>query len=180
MLMDADAAFLVVIDMQERLLPAMKDNALVEHNCSILMQTARQLELPTVVSEQYPKGLGRTVQALADLAPEGSVFPKVEFSCARDPNIMAHIEGWSRKQAILCGVEAHICVLQTALDLKQRGYDVFVAVDATSSRADPSKEIARDRMIASDITVVTTEMVVFELVRTAASPQFKTLSKLIQ
>jgi nicotinamidase-related amidase len=104
----------------------------------------------------------------------------VEFSCARDPALMAHIESLGRKQAILCGLEAHICVLQTALELKQRGFEVFVAVDATGSRAGLSKEIARDRMNAAGITVVTTEMVVFEMMKTAAVPQFRPLSKVIQ
>jgi nicotinamidase-related amidase len=180
MLVSAATAFLLVVDVQERLLPVIADNAEVERNCSILMQAASQMEVPVVVSEQYPKGLGRTVPALAELAREDAIYVKVEFSCARDPALMAHIESLGRKQAILCGLEAHICVLQTALELKQRGFEVFVAVDATGSRAGLSKEIARDRMNAAGITVVTTEMVVFEMMKTAAIPQFRPLSKAIQ
>lgn len=180
MLIDAANAFLTVIDMQERLLPAIADNEVVERNCSILLQAANQMNVPTVVSEQYPKGLGQTVPGLAGFVKGDAIFPKVEFSCARDSALLKQMEQLGRKQAILCGVEAHICVLQTALELQQQGFEVFVAVDATGSRSQASKEIARDRMNAAGISLVTTEMVVFEMVQTAAAPQFKALSKLIQ
>ncbi|WP_309085747.1 hydrolase [Chelativorans sp.] len=180
MLIDAAKAFLAVIDVQERLLPVIADNEAVERNCSILIQAAGQMNVPTVVSEQYPKGLGKTVPGLADLVKGDAIIPKMEFSCARDPALMKLMEQFGRKQAILCGVEAHICVLQTALELQQRGFEVFVAVDATGSRSQSSKEVARDRMNAAGISLVTTEMVVFEMVRTSAAPQFKALSKLIQ
>lgn len=180
MLVEATTAFLLVIDVQERLLPAVANNVAVERNCAVLLKAASEMEVPAVVSEQYPRGLGKTVPALAELVGDDAIFAKVEFSCARDLGLMAHIEGLGRKQAILCGLEAHICVLQTALELKRRGFEVFVAVDATGSRADSSKEIARDRMNAAGIAIVTAEMVVFEMMKTAAAPQFKLLSKLIQ
>lgn len=179
-MIDAEGALLLVVDVQERLLPAMSEPAVIERNCSVLMESAQQLGVPMLLSEQYPKGLGHTIPSLAANAPEGSTFAKVDFSCCRDAAIMKEIENFSRKQAILCGVESHVCVLQTALDLQQRGFDVFVAIDATGSRSEESKQIARDRMVAAGVTVVTTEMVVFELLKTAASPQFKALSRLIQ
>ncbi len=180
MLIDAAKAILMMVDVQERLLPAIAHKAAVEKNSAILLQAARQMQVPAVVSQQYPKGLGQTVPSLAQFVPEGSTFDKVEFSCARDPALMNHIAGLGRTQAVLCGVEAHICVLQTALDLKDRGYEVFVAVDAIGSRADLSVDVARARMAAAGVSLVTSEMVVFEMMRTAASPQFKALSKLIQ
>lgn len=180
MLIDSDTAFLLVIDVQERLLPAMADPAEVERNGSILMEAANKMDVPLLLSEQYPRGLGQTVQGLASSAGENAVFAKVDFSCCRDAAIMAQIERLGRKQAVLCGVESHVCVLQTALDLKHRGFDVFVAIDATGSRTHQSRQIAHDRMIAAGVTVVTTEMVVFELLKTAAASQFKSLSKLIQ
>lgn len=180
MLIDAAQAFLMVVDVQERLLPAIAQKEAVERNSAILLQAARQMQVPAVVSQQYPRGLGQTVASLAQHAPENATFDKLEFSCARDPAIMAHIDGLGRRQAILCGVEAHICVLQTALDLKERGYAVFVAFDAIGSRTELSRSVAGDRMAAAGITMVTSEMVVFEMMRTAASPQFKVLSKLIQ
>jgi nicotinamidase-related amidase len=180
MLIDAAKAFLMVVDVQERLLSAIAHKTAVEGNSAILLQAARQMQVPAVVSRQYPKGLGPTVASLAQFVPENSTFDKVEFSCARDPVLMDHIDGLGRRQAVLCGVEAHICVLQTALDLKERGYEVFVAVDAIGSRADLSRDVARERMAAAGAILVTSEMVVFEMMRTAASPQFKILSKLIQ
>lgn len=180
MLVETTTAFLLVIDVQDRLLPAIANKDVVERNCAILMKAASQLGVPAIVSEQYPKGLGKTVPALAELVGNDAIFAKMAFSCARDPALMAHLEGLGRKQAILCGVEAHICVLQTALELNHRGFEVFVAIDAAGSRDDLSKEIARDRMSAAGISVVTTEMVVFEMMKTAAAPQFKLLSKLIQ
>lgn len=180
MLIDASSAFLTVIDMQERLLPVMADNEAIERNCSILLQAANQMNVPSVVSEQYPKGLGQTVAGLAGFVKGDAVFSKVEFSCARDSYLIEQMEQLGRRQAILCGIEAHICVLQTALELQQRGFDVFVVVDATGSRSQASKTIANDRMSAAGISLVTTEMVVFEMLQTAAAPQFKTLSRLIQ
>lgn len=180
MLIDAARAFLMVVDVQERLLPAIAHKADVESNTAILLKAARQMQVPVVNSQQYPKGLGPTVASLAQLVPENATFAKVEFSCARDPVLMDHIDSLGRRQTVLCGVEAHICILQTALDLKERGYEVFVAVDAIGSRADLSRDVARERMAATGVTLVTSEMVVFEMMRTASSPQFKVLSKLIQ
>lgn len=180
MLVEATIAFLLVIDVQERLLAAVANAVTVERNCAVLMKAASEMDVPAVVSEQYPKGLGKTVPALAELVGADAIFAKVEFSCARDPVLMAHIEGLGRKQAILCGLETHICILQTALELQHRGFEVFVLVDATGSRTDSSKAIARDRMNAAGISVVTAEMVVFEMMKTAAAPQFKPLSKMIQ
>ena len=180
MLIDASSAFLTVIDMQERLLPVMADSEAIERNCSILLQAANQMNVPSLVSEQYPKGLGQTVPTLAGFAKGDAIFSKVEFSCARDSALIKQMEQFGRKQAILCGIEAHICVLQTALELQQQGFEVFVAVDAIGSRSQASKIVASDRMSAAGISLVTTEMAVFEMVRTAAAPQFKTLSKLIQ
>lgn len=180
MLIDAARAFLMVVDVQERLLPAIAHKADVEGHSAILLKTARLVQVPVVNSRQYPTGLGPTVASLAQLVPDNATFDKVEFSCVRDPVLMGHIDGLGRRQALLCGVEAHICVLQTALDLKERGYDVFVAVDAVGSRADLSRTVACNRMAAAGVTLVTSEMAVFEMMRTAASPHFKVLSKLIQ
>lgn len=179
-LLDAKSSFLLLIDMQERLLPVISGSDIVERNCAILLQAARQMRVPGIISEQYPKGLGKTVPALSQLASADAIMEKVEFSCARNADLIARIEATNRKQAVLCGVESHICVLQSALELKARGFDVFVAIDGTGSRNDQSKEIATDRMLAAGVTVVTTEMVVFEFARTAASSDFKYLAKLIQ
>lgn len=180
MLIDAATSLLLMIDMQERLLPAISGRNEVERNCAILVKAASRREAPVVVTEQYPKGLGRTVPGLSELLPTHSIMEKLEFSCARNMAIMNRLEAAQRKQAVLCGVEAHVCVLQTAVDLQSRGFDVFVAIDACGSRRDESKQVASARLSAAGVSVVTTEMVVFELLETAGSPVFREVSKLIQ
>ena len=180
MLIYPATSLLLMIDMQERLLPAMSGGAQVERNCSILVRAASRKAVPTVATEQYPKGLGRTVSGLSDLLPENSIVEKLEFSCARNAAIMTWLEATGRRQAVLCGVEAHVCVLPPAMDLQARGFDVFVAIDACASRKDESRRMASARLSAAGISVVTTEMVVFEMIETAGSPDFRELSKLIQ
>lgn len=180
MLINAASSLLLIIDMQERLLPAISDASDVERNCAILIKAASRRGAPLVVTEQYPKGLGRTVPGLSELLPQNSTMEKLEFSCARNAEIMKRLEATGRKQVVVCGVEAHVCVLQTAMDLQSRGFDVFVAIDACGSRREESKQVASARLSAAGISVVTTEMVVFEMLETAGSPDFRELSKLIQ
>jgi nicotinamidase-related amidase len=180
MLIDAATSLLLMIDMQERLLPAMSSGSDVERNCGILVRAAPRKGVPVVATEQYPKGLGRTVPGLSGLVPGDSIMEKLEFSCARNSAIMERLEATGRKQAVLCGIEAHVCVLQTAMDLRSRGFDVFVAIDACGSRRDESLTVASARLRAAGISVVTTEMVVFEMLETAGSSDFRELSKLIQ
>ena len=183
MLLDASKATLLLVDMQERLLPAMMGGLDVEERCGILLKAARALDVPVTVSEQYPKGLGHTVEKLGHAAAGSPVFPKLAFSCWRDPALKAHMIAHheaGRPLVILAGIEAHICVLQTAVDLAAAGFGVFAVADAMASRAAASHTLALDRMRQNAVSVVTTEMVVFELLREAGSPQFKALSALIR
>lgn len=180
MLIDKAAAQVLIIDVQERLLPAMADAGGVVAASAKLLQAAAHLNVPVTVSEQYPRGLGPTVPELAALAPEGSIMDKVHFSCAADEGIMNRIAASGRKQVVICGVEAHVCVLQTAISLKECGLEPFVVMDGVSSRLPSSVDLASRRLTGSDVTQVNAEMVLFEWMGQAGTPEFKALSPLVR
>lgn len=181
MLLDAAKASLLLIDMQERLLPAMAEAERVLAKTQILMTAARELGLPVTQSEQYPKGLGHTVAQLA--SNEAKVFEKLSFSCWRDEALRQHFvalhEG-GRPQVMVAGVEAHVCALQTCVDMAQAGFAVYAVADAMSSRTPESTALACQRMAHAGVEVVNTEMAVFELLGSAGTAQFKSLSALVK
>jgi nicotinamidase-related amidase len=179
MLLERDKSRLLMVDVQERLLPAMSDPALVLKNGGRLLEAARTLAVPVVVSEQYPAGLGRTVAELTNLAPANAVHEKVEFSCFANPALHAALSVPDR-QTVIFGIEAHVCVLQTAVEMTAAAHDVTIVVDAIGSRAADSKEIALRRMQDAGIRLATTEMVLFEWLRRAGTPEFKSISRLIR
>jgi len=181
MLLDAAKTSLLVIDVQERLLPAMAAPEQVVAKTTILLKAARELGLTITLSEQYPRGLGHTVPELA--GNDATVFEKLSFSCWRDAAIKDHFikmhEG-GRPLVIVAGIEAHVCVLQSCIDLANAGFGVYAVADATSSRSASSAGLAFDRMRNVGVQVVNTEMVVFELLERAGTPQFKSLSAVIK
>jgi nicotinamidase-related amidase len=180
MLLDAAHSFLVVVDVQERLAPAMNAGEDAIARCALLMKAARRLEVPILLSEQYPKGLGPTVPAIAALAPEDATVAKLHFSCAEEPAFMDKVETLRRDHAVICGIEAHVCVLQTAIGLADRGYAVIVVEDALASRKESDKAAALRRMERAGVSVVTAEMVVFEWLGQAGTDAFKELSQLLR
>lgn len=180
MLLTADQTLLITIDIQDRLLPAIHDGARVQRNAAILLQAANILQIPALLTEQYPKGLGRTVPQIRAAAGDSPMLEKVHFSAWGDDAIRAHIQGLQRPSVVITGVEAHVCVLQTALDMAAAGYRVAVVTDAISSRHPDSAMVARDRMADAGITLATTEMCIFEWLGTASHPAFKALSALIK
>jgi nicotinamidase-related amidase len=183
MLIEAQKSTLLLVDVQERLLPAMAVPEEVVKRCSILLKAARALDVPVAVSEQYPKGLGHTVPELKAEIGNAPVFEKLAFSCWKDAAIKDHMIGHHERQrplVILAGIEAHVCVLQTAADLSVAGFGVFAVADAMSSRAPSSHALALDRMRQSGVSVVNTEMVVFELLKQAGTAEFKALSALVR
>jgi len=180
MLLDAERSSLLVVDVQEGLISVMSEPRPVYRNCAILMRAAARLGLPVTISEQYPKGLGHTVGELRDLAGPEAVVEKIHFSCAFSPEVKARLDGLERPQAVVAGIESHICVLQTAIGLKEAGYQVAVVADACSSRAPANYQAAMERLRANGVEVVTTEMVVFEWLHCAGTPEFKELSALIK
>jgi nicotinamidase-related amidase len=179
-LIERNKAQLLIIDMQERLLPAMAAPERTLKNAVILAKAARTLDLPLTVSEQYPKGLGHTVEALKAEIGNIPIEEKLEFSCWRNARLKERLTVQGRAQIVVLGIEAHVCVLQTAMDLKGAGFQVFAVADAMSSRADTSQAAAQERMRQADIFIATTEMVVFEALGAAGSAEFKQFSALIR
>lgn len=180
MLIDAKKSALLVVDVQEKLMPAMAEPDRVIDNCTVLLKAAARLDVPVLVSEQYPKGLGSTVASVAELAPPGSIMPKLHFSAVADSTIAAVLAAYEREQVLVVGVETHVCVLQTALDLKATGARCIVVADASSSRTAANKEMALARLREAGVEIASTEMVLFEWLRQAGTPEFKELSRLIK
>lgn len=178
MLMKQDSSILLIIDVQERLAPAMDSPREVINGCAQLLGVAKILNVPFIVTEQYPQGLGRTMVDLRQAAGEGAIYyPKVEFSCAQNTEIMEAIIQSGRQQIIIAGVETHICVTQTALELREKGFEVFVVSNACSSRQPIQGVLALQRLLSHSVDVVTSEMVIFEWLGKAGSPEFKEVSK---
>lgn len=180
MLLSAPDSLLLVVDIQERLLPVMQDGARVIRNTGILLQAAQALDLPTLITEQYPKGLGPTVGEIKVAAGTAPVMEKMHFSAWREPDIRRHVTKTGGSQVVIAGIEAHVCVLQSALDIAESGRHVAVVVDAISSRQAGSVATAQHRLLQAGVSMVTTEMCLFEWLGTAAHPQFKSLSALIK
>lgn len=178
-LLQAETSRLVIVDVQEKLVKALPDAPRMISGCRFLMEGAGVFGVPVCVTEQYPEGLGPTVSELGDLAPHRIV--KQEFSawnCLKWPTAAEDSEG--RYQAIIAGIETHVCVLQTALELQSAGYRVFVAADAVASRREADRQLALERMISAGITLVTAESVLFEWCERSDRSEFKALSKLVK
>ncbi|MBL8661020.1 MAG: hydrolase [Rhodospirillales bacterium] len=180
MLINATDSCVLIVDIQDRLLPAVGEPDAVVANAAILLKAAAALGVPVLASEQYPKGIGHTVAPIGALLPPGSVVEKVHFSCMADPAFAGRFAALGRRQAIVAGLEAHVCVLQTAEGLLAAGSDVFVVADAVSSRTPANHAMALRRLEGAGARIVTTEMVVFEWLGQAATPAFRELSRLIK
>ena len=180
MLMNADGACLMIVDVQQRLLTAMDSPRAVMSGCTLMMKAADVMNVPIVVTEQYPEGLGPTVEPLAELAPEDAFFSKVHFSSTKNTAIMGKIKTLNPRQIMIAGIEAHVCVLQTTLGLLEAGFDCFVAGDATSSRKSANHAAGMARLREAGAEIVTSEMVVFEWLEKAGTPEFRELSRLLK
>ncbi|NBC33250.1 MAG: isochorismatase family protein [Alphaproteobacteria bacterium] len=180
MLLDAGTSCLLIVDIQERLAPAIAGIDAVVERVSILMRAADRLAVPMLLSEQYPKGLGPTIAPIAALAPFGATVEKIEFSAAANPGFRARLSGLARPQIVVCGIEAHVCVLQTVLDLCAAGRRVSVVRDGCGSRKPDNAAAGIERMARHGADIVTSEMVVFEWLGRADAPPFREVSKLIK
>jgi nicotinamidase-related amidase len=180
MLIRREQSLLLIVDIQEKLAPAINNADNVVANTIKLVHAAKHLNIPIIASEQYPKGLGRAVPALRELLPSDSLVEKTHFSCMAEPGFSDLLRKANRIQIIVCGMEAHVCVLQTALDLQTSGFSAFVVADGVSSRRLESCEFGLERMRASGVTVVSTEMVLFEWIGQAGTVEFKALLPLIK
>ncbi len=182
-LLDTEDSVLVVVDIQQRLTAAMPEDVArpMIVNSVKLLSAAELLGVPVLLTEQYPKGLGATVDDVLQKLPQASqCFEKTGFSCCAADDFNLALNAVRRKQVVLLGQETHVCVLQTAFDLLQTGYKVFVVDDAVCSRRGEHKQSALQRMQHSGIRNVCHESVLFEWLRDANHPQFKAISALVR
>jgi nicotinamidase-related amidase len=180
MLIRAAQSLLFVVDVQERLAPAIDGGESAVARIAILVRAARRLGIPIVVTEQYPKGLGPTLPALAALLGEAPIFAKTAFCAPGEPGIAAAVAATGRRRIIACGMEAHVCVLQSALGFRALGYEVDAVADAVGSRRAPCRALALERMRGAGVGIVDTEMVLFEWLERAGTDLFRELSRLIK
>ncbi len=184
MLLDAQRSVLIVIDLQKKLVPAIDKGAEVVANAGILLAAAGRLGVPVIVSEQYPKGLGLTVDAIAAKLPNHSkTIAKLTFSAARSADFcrdLSALRARGRDQMVICGTETHVCVLQTVADLLGQELHVYLVIDASGARAEENRRAGVARMAGLGAQCVTSEMVLFEWLEAAGSDDFKELSKLIK
>jgi nicotinamidase-related amidase len=173
-------AGLVVVDVQERLLPAMFERQRVVQNTMRLLHGAAVLQVPIFATEQYRKGLGPTVPEVATAIPGFAPLEKLAFSACGAAGFIDALKKKKVSEAILCGIEAHVCVSQTCLDLLEQGLRVFVVADAVSSRTPENYRFGLDRMRAAGAVVVSTEMVLFELLERAGTDEFKQILNLVK
>lgn len=180
MRINREQSALVVIDIQEKLFPHINNHNEVARKAGVLIQGIRALDIPIVVTEQYVKGLGNTIEPISSLLKDNEPIEKMSFSCCGDGLFNIKIEEHYKENIIICGIESHVCVLQTALDLKEAGHNPIVVVDAVGSRNDLDKEIALKRMEIEGIRLVTVESILFELCKISGTDTFKTISKLVK
>ncbi|MCP3965359.1 MAG: isochorismatase family protein [Lentisphaerae bacterium] len=173
---------LIVIDMQERLINAMKDADKCLARAKVLLKGANLLGLDTLMTEQYPKGLGHASEYLSAVVDQNKtpVVEKTSFSCFGSPEFNAELQKKSRKSLFICGIESHVCVLQTVIDAKNSGYNVFVISDAVASRKQEDLDRALELMQKNGIDVISTETMLFMLMGSSKHPEFKKISELIK
>jgi len=175
MLIDAESSSLLVVDVQDKLLHHVDGWQTLLQNVIWLVRVANRIGVPVMATEQYPKGLGHTNMELAKEFPEGVTAEKVHFSCAA-ARCLPGIPGSERPQVVICGMESHVCVMQTAIELREQNKAVFVVADSVGSRNSADKDVALERMRDHGIEIVSREMVAFEWLRKAGTPLFKEVS----
>lgn len=176
MLMDGGKSTLLIVDVQERLLPAIADGQTILDNCVWLARLATRLKVPVVVSEQYPAGLGATIAPLREALDDAHFVEKTHFSCVSD-GCLSSTAIDVRRQVVVVGTEAHVCVMQTVLELRWQGKEVFLVEDAVGSRKPADKQAALARMRAHGVEVVTREMVAFEWLKRSATDLFREINR---
>ena len=176
MKLDAHRSVLLIIDLQERLLPAIDAGESVLNHAAWLIGVARQLSVPVLLTEQYPQGLGQTAPRIAELVQPEERIEKIHFSAVAEGNLLNH-PGAQRKQWVVCGTESHVCVQQTVLDLLAAGRQVSVVEEAVGSRQARDKTLALARMRQHGADIVSREMVAFEWLNQANTPEFRAVLK---
>lgn len=177
MLIHPDKSCLLVVDIQQKLAPAINEIDTVINNSEWLIKIANELNVPVLATEQYPQGIGPTVDAIKDHLDETNILEKMHFSCMSDAGINERINTMRPDQLIIIGIESHVCVLQTAIQAKQQAREVYVVEDCVSSRNPADKKAAIERMRTLGINIVTREMVAFEWMQKAGTDSFRHISK---
>lgn len=170
----------LVVDLQERLVPVMEEKELLVENCAKLIQGLQILGLPLVVTQQYTKGLGETIPEIKSAIQDFKYIEKKDFSCYEVPEVAEKLATSGVVNVIICGIESHVCVLQTAVDLKEAGYTPVVVMDCVSSRSFDDLDLASERFRHEGILMTSLESILFELTRSAAAQEFKEISKLVK
>jgi len=179
-MMRPEESVLLVIDVQGKLASLVHESAEVERNILKLVRACRVLEVPVMYTEQYPEGLGRTVESLRKLFEGEAPFEKSAFSCCGSEDFMSHLRQLNRNEIMVAGIETHICVYQTSVELIEYGYNVHVVTDAVSSRSAENRAMGIHCIENAGAWLKTTEMAIFELLRVAEGERFKKISRIIK
>ena len=179
-LMNREDCIFIAIDYQEKLMPAMSGKEELENKVCRLAEGMKALGIPHIVTQQYTKGIGETIPSVAEAIGEFTPIDKTSFSCMNNEAFCAQLEEAGRKTAIICGIEAHICLQQTVLQLLEEGYRVYVPVDCISSRSEMDKLISITRMGEAGAVMTTYEAILYELLRDSKAPEFKAISKIVK
>ncbi len=180
LLMNRHDTALIVIDVQQKLLPHIDDHDVMEFNITRLIDGARVLQIPVYATEQYPKGLGPTVSSVRDTLGEAPCFEKTMFSVRESRTLLEALNNGNVKHVLLTGIETHVCVFQSAMDLMSEGFNVCVCIDAVGSRSEEDFMTAMQRMETAGAVLVSTEMALFEWCERAGTPEFKKVSAIVQ
>lgn len=179
-MLTTDKVVLVVIDMQGKLAQSMYRKELLFENVQKIIKGAQVLGIPILVTEQNPRGLGPTTPEIAGLIPGVRRIAKLSFSCCGDELFSDALSALQRRQVLLSGIEAHVCLYQTTVDLRASGYEVHVVADATSSRTPVNRDVGLQKMKDAGAIITSVETVLFELLRVAEGPQFKQIISIIK
>ena len=179
-MLNAENCLFLIIDIQEKLVKACKDSEIIGKKASALANTVRILSIPTLVTEQYPQGLGSTIDCVKESLGDVAYIEKTSFSALREDGFVEKLASYGKKQIILCGIEAHICVYQTCLELIEKGYEVYVVKDASSSRQEYEYLTGLELMKDAGAHLTCVEVVLFELLGGAKHPSFKEVQQLIK
>jgi nicotinamidase-related amidase len=179
-MLEANSLVLLIIDVQGKLSGMVHQKERILDNMQRLIKGIKVFEIPVMITEQYPQGLGATLSEITGLLPEVKRLPKISFSCCGDDNILRELKSLNRKQVLISGIESHVCVYQTAVDLVKLGFEVYVVTDTISSREPENRRIAFYLMNKAGATLTSTETVLFELLKIAKGEKFKAISQIVK
>ncbi|MBK6285682.1 MAG: isochorismatase family protein [Draconibacterium sp.] len=170
----------LIIDIQEKLFPAMCEKEQLLKNTVVLIQGLNELKVPLIVTQQYTKGLGETIPEISSEIHGFNYIEKRYFSCCDEPTVTEELKRFDADNIVICGIESHVCVLQSAVDLKDAGFNPIIVFDCVSSRTKENLELAKERFRFEGIMMASYESILFELTRSSVAAEFRTISKLVK